>query len=780
MKRKETALWIALILALALAGCGRKTAGGTETLSAPVYMPRSLPCDLPLESVTACCAVDGVLYAAGVMPEEVDEAGGWSFTASPSGEGEGDVYTNAAAGRPALFRVNLETGAAEEAAGYAPVPAPEDGRSVITALAPGGDGTLWVLEETLVDRETDGSISIGGETVRFLDSQSVSRRWRRLDGNGGERASMDVEDLAGPLGEIDGTLADPSGRLWVSGGDTLTVLDSSGRTLFSQSAQGLTGTLVSLGGGTVGALTEDGTVRTADLDAGAWGPELPLPGNPGKLYAGDGEALFCCTAGDSLYRYGSGREGGERMLSWSGAGVDQSMVRGLALLPENRAAALLGERDGYELVTLTPASDAELAGRKVLTLATMGLSSGIRAKVLEFNRTSASWRIAVQDYSEFSAGDDPSAGLTRLQTELAAGRMPDLLDVSGGIPLRQYAARGLLEDLWPYIDADPELGREKLMDRPLQAASMGGKLYQVFSGFSMETAAGAVSAVGDRMGWTLEEMEEALSGMPAGCHVLGPEDTSASVFETLAAQNLDQWIDWEAGAADFTGRDFLSVLSFCAALPRDAAPAGEDDAYSRAARGEQLLIPEDISGFYVPQLCRAVFGGEAAFVGYPSRSGCGSSFRTSGGLAMSGACRDKEGAWSFLRRLLLPGGNTAFDAFPVNRGDFDELAERCMHPEYATDENGDPITGSDGKPLMADTAVWIVNSQVIMMEEVSQADYDRIMALYERTGVLAGRDDRVWGIVQECAADFFGGGRGLEETAQAIQSRVELYLNELR
>ena len=53
-----------------------------------------------------------------------------------------------------------------------------------------------------------------------------------------------------------------------------------------------------------------------------------------------------------------------------------------------------------------------------------------------------------------------------------------------------------------------ELSREGLMDRPLEAASMGGRLYQVFSGFSMETAAGAVSAVGDRMGWTLEELRE--------------------------------------------------------------------------------------------------------------------------------------------------------------------------------------------------------------------------------------------------------------------------------
>lgn len=778
MNRKKATPWLALLLALALTGCGGKKPDSPagEALSTPVYMSRSLPCELPLESVTACCAMDGTLYAAGTVPEETGGDGSWSFTASAAADGEGGVFTNAPSGRPALFRVDLETGEAAEAAGYAPVPTAEDGHVAITALAPGVDGTLWVLEETLVEREMDDTFSVAGEAVRFLDSQTVAGRWRRLDSAGGEREIVDV-----PAGrEADGTLMDPSGRLWMAGDGGLTVLDSSGQALFSQTAQGLTGTLVGLGDGTVGALTEDGTVRTADLASGAWGPELPLPGSAGRLYAGEGDTLFCCAAGDSLYRYEPGGGAGERMLSWSGAGVNQNGVRGLALLPEGRAAVLLGERGAYELVVLTPASEADLAGRRVLTLATMGLSSDIRTKVLDFNRTSAVCRIQVQDYSEFNVGDDPSAGLTRLQTELAAGRMPDLLDVSGAIPLRQYAARGLLEDLWPYIDQDPELGRDKLMDRPLEAASMGGRLYQVFSGFTMETAVGAVSQVGDRMGWTLPELLEALAGMPEGCHALGPEDTSASLFETLTAQNLDRWIDWEAGTADFTGADFRAVLDFCAALPREAAAEEEDDAYSRAARGEQLLIPEEVSGFYTSQLCRAIFGGEAAFVGYPSEAGCGSSFRIGEGLAMSSSCRDKEGAWSFLRRLLLPGGNSAFDQFPVNRADFDKQAEMCMNPEYAVDENGDPITGADGRPLMAATAVWIVNGQVIMMEEVSQADYDRVMALYGQIDALAGRDERVWGIVRECAAEFFGGGRGLEETAQAIQSRVELYLSELK
>ena len=77
--------------------------------------------------------MDGALYAAGTMPEETDEAGSWGFSASSSADGEGEVYSNLSRGRPALFRLDLETGAAEEVAGYAPVPAAEDGRPPLAA-----------------------------------------------------------------------------------------------------------------------------------------------------------------------------------------------------------------------------------------------------------------------------------------------------------------------------------------------------------------------------------------------------------------------------------------------------------------------------------------------------------------------------------------------------------------------------------------------------------------------------------------------------------------------
>ncbi len=59
----------------------------------------------------------------------------------------------------------------------------------------------------------------------------------------------------------------------------------------------------------------------------------------------------------------------------------------------------------------------------------------------------------------------------------------------------------------------------------------------------------------------------------------------------------------------------------------------------------------------------------------------GSSFSLYSRLAISSASEHKDGAWAFLRTLLLPSGNLTgdnCDYFPTNRADFEKMAELCI------------------------------------------------------------------------------------------------------
>ena len=778
---KQRLLITAALLALLLTACGGKQGHPPNLSQSVAYTSDVTPLDLPLTELTASAAGNGVLYLAGLeeAPTENNEEFSSSFSTTTSVADDGGFTFFSGMGSAALYRLDPSTGEPEKLAGYAPG---EEGASV-AAIVPCEDGSLWVLERTAGEAENSPE---SNAAISVWDHSWKSQVWRKLDATGSQELSrIDITGLSKKLGveAVTDTRMDRSGRLYAASGTTVTVLDAGLSTLRACKGLDPVERLISVGGG-VGAVTggENGrVVFPVDPESQTLGTPRPLTGSAGQLYGGSGNYDFLCTGGDSLY--GWSVDTNEKLLSWSGAGIDKGQVEALYLLPDGSGAAVLRETyawpASYSLARLTPAGEDALADRTVLKLATMGLDSETRARVLEFNRTSGSYRIDVRDYSEYNTAGDVSAGLSKLNTEILAGNMPDLLDVSGGISLRLYAARGLLEDLWPFIDSDPELGREGVMERPLKAAEIAGKLYQVFPRFTIETAAGAPAAVGDKMGWTLEELRAALAKQPAGCSVLGPDQTREDVLETMFADSLDSFVDWTTGEARFDSPEFQAILDFCASLPAPASGEGTDG-YTRVASGEQLLLPVSLNDLQSIQLYRTLFGGGVTFVGYPGEGGGAVRFASENGMAMSASCQDKEGAWSFLRQVLLPTGGDIVPGldFPVNRADFQRTAEESMAFRYLKDETGNTVTGSDGEPLLEGTAYLLIGGQMVAIKPATQADYDQVMALYDAADSLTGRDENVWKIVRECAQPCFAGDQSAQDAAHTIQNRVTLYLNE--
>lgn len=92
-------------------------------------------------------------------------------------------------------------------------------------------------------------------------------------------------------------------------------------------------------------------------------------------------------------------------------------------------------------------------------MAVMYIDDNIQKAILSFNRSGGDYRIEVTDYSEFNTEEDYSAGMTKLTTEIMSGDMPDILAL-GQLPYRQLAAKGLLADLYPYLDGDGALSRD--------------------------------------------------------------------------------------------------------------------------------------------------------------------------------------------------------------------------------------------------------------------------------------------------------------------------------
>lgn len=845
-KKRVLTLLLALCMLLSLAACGGKDKGDdAQQLSATVYVPEFLSLDLDILGKNynlsgGCTDGTNVYLLAYVYPDY--EAGE-----------EGDSRT-------LLIRFPLDGGEPTEMKNFQSGSSEEDGAEVhrnFNSLRTGIDGSLWLEESTYsyvfdlpedFDEETDSKYNYTTDTVR-------KEYQVQLDSTGTEITRIDTSDLqekAGVEGRYqNGLLVDKDGDIFITDSQKIVVLDSSMNVRFTVEDSNMRGgSLVELSDGSIGATvyvtdaanqSTTAQLRTIDKTAKGWAEksyDLPLNASY-NLYSGGGDYLFYYMNGDALYGYRAEAEEGkpneQRLLSWLESDINADNISFFSFLSDGRVVVMTeswyGGNDDITLAILTETDRSELPEKTTLTYATMGISSDERSRILEFNRNSSTHRIQITDYSEYSTEDDYTAGITKLNTEILAGKVPDIISVSS-LPIRQYGAKGILEDLWPYIENDTEIGgREGVMERVFQAAEQDGKLYQVFDTFFISTVIGSRKQLGDRTAWTMAELKEALASMPEGCAIFGEWDTKESMLNTLLRMNLDSYVNWQTGECGFDSDSFKSVLEFCNSFPMEYTPVdGEyDDENSRISEGRQMLSRETLSGFENIQLNQAIFGGAEAlntfyldyssypptvsdvpvktdwgysdaqnrvkpgqyltYIGYPREDGrCGSAFEINSGLAMSSSCKDKEGAWQFMRELLLPWEPASENerwswnhwGFAANKEQFEKNAAEAMKVEYITDGEGNPILDLNGDPIQESSTGYGMGDLMVNIQATSQEEYDQVMDLYNAIDTLASSDNNIYDIVKEVAGSYFAGDRSLDDAAALIQNKVTIYVNESR
>lgn len=136
-----------------------------------------------------------------------------------------------------------------------------------------------------------------------------------------------------------------------------------------------------------------------------------------------------------------------------------------------------------------------------------------------------------------------------------------------------YARKGYLEDLWPWIDGDQELGgREALMEHALECVSVDGKLYKVSPAFTIVTLAARSDLVGRRTGWTLEELLDCWRQMPEGSRITEPNYDRSILLSVLIQYDNGSWVDWSGGTCRFDTQEFKNLLELCRQAGEDGDP----------------------------------------------------------------------------------------------------------------------------------------------------------------------------------------------------------------
>ena len=423
-----------------------------------------------------------------------------------------------------------------------------------------------------------------------------------------------------------------------------------------------------------------------------------------------------------------------------------------------------------------------------LVIATMnpyGINSELRKAVIQFNRSHKDIRFTIKNYWG-GTPEEAQQKQMQLKTEIASGKMPDIIDIGSHsrwmdlLPYHQLAVKGHLEDLWPYIENDPELGREALFLPPLKAAEVNGGLYTVFNSVTVNTCSGAKSVVGDRYSWTLEELWDVFSTMPEDSLILNEETDQLAAFSWVLGMNLDSYINWESGKYNFDCEDFRTALEFARSFPSNYQfPEGEEaeKAYNeryitRMKEGRQML--SRVSNFSDMQRMEIIYGEPASFVGYPSAGGsAGSSFNPCGNkMAISSTCKDKEAAWEIVRHMLLPRYENPKDlardpldlhvnGVPINLADYHMQKKVYMSSVFGNLE-------------------LIHFGMYIHFHKATEEELQRYEDFLNHIEKIELYDCTLLDLVWECCGAYLAGDKSIDETITLIENRVELYINENR
>ena len=885
MKGPAAALLAAVLLLGLTASSEKKEVHKVNWVTAPAYLAEDVALPVETGELLGSCTDGEYMYV---------------LADTKTGE---EVTTH-------LLRASLADGEAAELDGFEATVVPDGGfkNTMGPFLAP--DGTLWLYEMWSISyydlpEDFDEAVEAKG---KYFDRREDFHHLRQLDpGTGRQKKLLDLSDAVrtldvGDIFDVSGVAVDGQGNVYFAGTGGVAVMNGKGDYLFTLEAAlpqagfdgSCGGPLALLPDGTMAVLTvQPGgkrAVRPVDVSARGWGAErYELPTTVDLIYGGTNGFLFYYTSGGSLWAWEPEAEEGRQLLSWAAAALSGSVM---CFAPRDKgelAVLTLAQNgpfsdDGYwykadiRLFMLSPTDETPADGKTRLVYGAIGTNSVLRSRIDRFNRTNDQYCIELRNYAGEGvelfeldrAGREAAVKL--LSAEIASGQVPDIWDAS--LPISLYARKGVMEDLWPWIDSDPEIDREELMSHVLDCASVDGKLYQVFNSFTIETTAARTDVVGDRTSWTLEEMLDYYEAMPEGSSLYGYRSGKTGTLSQLVCQNINRWIDWTTGECRFDSEEFKAVLALCGRMEDDA---GEPDLekWGRMANGidlregRQLLMnvrlwsigdllcydavmggPQCLTDYeaYLNEnnifatkidengnwrdgsalTCRAlsmieaarrngklrgwytlsqdvVFGamdegGYASYPGAPTDSGVGSSFVLPGVISytdllmgMSASCRNKEGAWAYMRQCLLPGcsdpvmiDGTEYlgNGFPIRREDF----ERMLEPSWFQRENGEYVLDRDGNRIESPQDVTCVPeyatdadvTMVIFKLAPSELQMERFWNLYNAIDSVYDEDFTLPNIVVEQAQPYFAGDKSLEETADLIQRRVTLYVNENR
>ena len=641
-------------------------------------------------------------------------------------------------------------------------------------------GQLYANRETYYydDSDPDNYVSENRQELICWDAKSGDLLWAK---------SLDELKGNNDYFYINRMISSPEGKLYLQArandSNYIYGIDSQGDIKFKQEFRNDAGYVEGL------YISQDGSliiisnnnakksVVTLNPDTGDMGESQELPGtlNSYRMYSGS-TTDFLLTNSAGIFTYNIGDQDVKPVMNYVNSDLAVNSMNIMVMLDDAHFVAAYYDGVNYSKISyFTKVDPKDIPDKEVLVLGTYDMDDNIRQRIIEYNKTNSKYRITVNDYSSYRTMDNYLAGYTQLNNEILAGNMPDILIVDSNIPVDNYISKGLLADIGKLIDNDAEISREDYLENVFEAFSVGGTLYSVIPGFYVQTMVGKTSLVGDKRGWTMEEMQNLVSTMPNDMSIFG--DITKMTFLNYIMQFCGtEFINQSTGKCTFNSQEFINLLEFAATLPDDINYNDDYMNYStyetKYRKNRTLLLYQNLYELRsLNRNLKTYFGESVTFIGFPNSERNGSIINGDNGYAISSKSKNIDGAWEFIRYYLTDEYQKNLWGFPVKRDLFMEKAKEATQRPYHMNENNEKVEYDD---------TYNLNGEDIVIEPMTQEELEKVIAFIESINRTSYFNNDIYKIIEEETAPFFSGQKSAADVAQIIQSRAQIYVNENR
>lgn len=635
--------------------------------------------------------------------------------------------------------------------------------------------------------------------IAYSYSEDYSESFQCLtmfDAEGKQKFSQDITELSGDS-YLDSLAVDGEGRIYVSSeGKVLlfdaegnskgsVIVDNTGNTWIDTLVRGKDGK-VYIGYSNYDGNTSSYTLCEVDFDGKKMGASYENFPRSSSLAAGV-EYDFLISNGREVSGYNLGQKEAEYLFDWLDSDINGNSVRKFSQLEDGRVIAVIEDWENNDrgIALLTKKKAEEAPQKETITIATMGGSYSLQSKAVKFNKANSQYHISVKEYVNYDNSNENtwSDALTNLNNDITSANCPDLIDLSS-VNIEQLTAKGVLEDLNPYLEKSGKLNKSDFVENILNAYTFNGALISIPVYFNVQTVVGAASMVGSESGWTLDELIALSNAHP-----------DAELFDRVSKQyilrmammfNGDSFIDWNTGECSFDSDAFKNILEFVNKFPDEIkSEEGMDSEPTRIQNGEVLLATSYIYDFNQLQMYNEIFKGDYNCIGFPTVDGTGGHALSGGdAYAITAKSGHKDGAWEFLESILTEEDNERYwNGFPTIKTRLDNMKKKAMEPDYILDENGEILKDENGEPMISEgtSSVGYEDGWSYTYRKPTQEEIDKVVELMDNARPVSyNGNDEITKIINEEAEGFFKGQKSVDEVVGIIQNRVKIYVGETK